>query len=80
MKIFIFEWRDFASGFVRERHVPLKRTYFQVILEKLLRDCPDVKRVYLLARGRKGVPPVDRINELLNNSVCPFVEAHRHDV
>ena len=35
----------------------------------MLRDCPDVKHVYMLARGRKGVPPRNRVDELLDNTV-----------
>lgn len=32
----------------------------KVLVEKLLRSCPDVKRIYLLIRSKKGVDPLIR--------------------
>ena len=52
----------------------------QIIIEKLLRDCPDVKTLYFLARGRKGASAEQRVSELLDSQVgrlclqCWFVE------
>lgn len=37
----------------------------KVILEKLLRSCPDIKQVYLLARGRGQVTARQRIDEVI---------------
>lgn len=36
----------------------------KVLLEKLLRSCPDVKRIYVLCRGKKGFSPNARIEEM----------------
>lgn len=32
----------------------------KVLVEKLLRSCPDVKKIYLLIRSKKGVDPLIR--------------------
>ena len=40
----------------------------KVLIEKLLRSCPDVKKMYVLVRHKKGNTPQQRINEILN---CP---------
>lgn len=36
----------------------------KVLLEKLLRCCPDLKRIYVLCRPKKGMSPVARIEDL----------------
>jgi len=41
----------------------------KVLLEKLLRSCPRVKRVYLLVRSKKNVLPEQRIDELLGTKL-----------
>ena len=41
----------------------------KVLLEKLLRSCPRVKKVYLLVRSKKNVSPTQRIKELLDTEV-----------
>lgn len=43
----------------------------KVLVEKLLRSCPKVKRVYLLMRTSAGKDIVCRRNELINNQVDP---------
>lgn len=40
----------------------------KVLIEKLLRSCPDVKNIYVLVRHKKGNTPQQRIDEILN---CP---------
>lgn len=41
----------------------------KVVIEKLLRSCPHVKKIYLLARSRRGVSPQQRIDDLLDGMV-----------
>lgn len=42
----------------------------KVLIEKLLRSCPDVKKIYVLVRHKKGNTPQQRVNEILNCPVC----------
>jgi fatty acyl-CoA reductase len=51
----------------------------KVLVEKLLRSCPGIDRVYLLLRPSKGKDVTTRLEELINNEVmnllrfrCPF--------
>lgn len=37
----------------------------KVLVEKLLRDCQDVKRLYLLIRAKKGIEPEARREQYL---------------
>jgi len=39
------------------------------ITEKLLRSCPEIDRIYLLMRGKKGHSPQQRLNETLESPV-----------
>lgn len=41
----------------------------QVLVEKLLRSCPDIKNIYLLMRPKRGQEVAARLNELLNSPV-----------
>lgn len=41
----------------------------KVLVEKLLRDCPDVAQLYLLIRKKKGIEPAQRREEYVNNMV-----------
>lgn len=36
----------------------------KVLLEKLLRCCPNVKKIYILCRAKKGFSPAARITEI----------------
>ena len=36
-----------------------------LVLEQLLRTCPDIHKVYVLVRQKRGVPPRQRIRQLL---------------
>lgn len=47
-----------ASGFIGK-----------VLVEKLLRSCPDVKKIYLLMRPKKGQKAEARIIQLTGNPV-----------
>jgi fatty acyl-CoA reductase len=38
----------------------------KVLIEKLLRSCPDIKNIYVLIRHRKGYDITTRVNDMLN--------------
>lgn len=48
----------------------------RVLLEKLLRSCPDVGAVFLLLRAKKGVPPRERLADIVG---VPVRSAKRDD-
>ncbi|XP_061392597.1 fatty acyl-CoA reductase 1-like [Musca vetustissima] len=39
----------------------------KVLVEKLLRSCGDLKKMYLLVRPKKGREPIERIKDMLDN-------------
>lgn len=41
----------------------------KVLLEKLLCACPDIKKVYILVRAKRGVHPQERVAKLLNDPI-----------
>lgn len=41
----------------------------KVLTEKLLRDCPDIKAVYLLMRTKRGIEPEQRRDDYVNHMV-----------
>ena len=41
----------------------------KVLVEKLLRSCPDIGRLYLLMRPLPGKDAAHRLQELINNQV-----------
>lgn len=41
----------------------------KVLVEKLLRDCPEIKTCYLLMRTKRGVEPEQRRDDYLNHMV-----------
>lgn len=46
----------------------------KVLVEKLLRSCPDIKNIYLLMRPKRGQNVEERLCELLNAPVrCSFI-------
>ncbi|XP_037946927.1 putative fatty acyl-CoA reductase CG5065 [Teleopsis dalmanni] len=48
----------------------------KVLVEKLLRSCPDIKNIYLLIRPKRGQEVSARLNELLN---APLFESLRKE-
>ncbi|TGZ53773.1 Fatty acyl-CoA reductase, partial [Temnothorax longispinosus] len=48
----------------------------KILVEKLLRSCPDIKNIYLLMRPKKGHNVQERLQELLNG---PLFEKLRRD-
>jgi fatty acyl-CoA reductase len=38
----------------------------KVLLEKILRSCPDVGNIYVLMRPKKGKTPSDRVKDVVN--------------
>lgn len=41
----------------------------KVLVEKLLRDCPDIKTCFLLMRTKRGIEPYQRREEYINHMV-----------
>lgn len=41
----------------------------KVIVEKLLYSCPDINKIYVLIRTKKGQNPTDRCNQVLQSMV-----------
>ena len=41
----------------------------QAVIEKLLRKCPDVKKIILLIRNKRGVDPEERLDQLIMKPV-----------
>lgn len=50
-------------------------TLQQSLLEQLLKTCPDVGNVYLIVRPKKGVPPQERVKEIVDCPVRLYVRA-----
>lgn len=44
----------------------------KALLEKLLRTCEDVNKIYLLLRPKKGLNISDRLEKLLESAVKPL--------
>ncbi|XP_011645020.1 putative fatty acyl-CoA reductase CG5065 [Pogonomyrmex barbatus] len=68
-----------VKDFYRERSIFITgATGFmgKVLVEKLLRSCPDIKNIYLLMRPKKGQNVQERLQELLN---VPLFEKLRRD-
>jgi len=42
----------------------------KVLLEKLIRTTPHIRRYYILVRPRSGVPPMERIQKEIFQSPC----------
>ncbi len=49
----------------------------KVLVEKLLRSCPGIDRVYLLLRPSKGKDVTSRLQELINNEVWIYTFGFR---
>ncbi len=45
----------------------------KVLVEKLLRDCPDVTQLYLLIRPKRGVEPAQRREDYINHFVSKLL-------
>lgn len=41
----------------------------KVLVEKLLRDCPDIAQIYLLIRPKRGVEPAQRREDYISHLV-----------
>ncbi|EFN79250.1 Fatty acyl-CoA reductase 1 [Harpegnathos saltator] len=49
----------------------------KVLIEKLLRSCPDIAKLYLLMRPKKGNGINDRLKKLLNNALFDKLRTER---
>lgn len=56
-------------GRVFNSHSLFIRINLQVLVEKLLRSCPDIRNIYLLIRPKRGQEVAARLTELLNAPV-----------
>lgn len=45
----------------------------KVLVEKLLRSCPDLRTTYILLRPKKGKEPKDRIKDIIDVPVSKFL-------
>lgn len=45
----------------------------KVLVEKLLRSCSQLNRIFVLLRAKKNIDPIDRLNDLLNSPVFCFL-------
>ena len=45
----------------------------KVLVEKLLRCCPDISCIYLLLRPKEGKNVTDRVRELIDDPVSTFI-------
>ncbi|CAG9831041.1 unnamed protein product [Diabrotica balteata] len=52
----------------------------KALLEKLLRSCPDIQRIYLLMRSKKGRNVNERLEELLKNPVFGRLRDENDDI
>ena len=41
----------------------------KALVEKLLRSCYDIDKIYLLVRGKKGKSPMERLDEITSCQV-----------
>jgi FlaA1/EpsC-like NDP-sugar epimerase len=44
----------------------------KVLVEKLLRSCDGLKKIYLLMRPKRGIKPSERIEKIFESSVRKF--------
>lgn len=50
----------------------------KALLEKLLRSCTQLNRIFVLLRDRKGMSAYDRLKKLKENRVSFLVDAQRN--
>lgn len=46
----------------------------KVLVEKLLRECPDIKACYLLMRTKRGIEPEQRHDDYVNHMVSVTIQ------
>ena len=42
----------------------------KVVLEKILRSCPDVGKIYIMVRPKRNMKPMQRVKDQILNSEC----------
>uniref|UniRef100_A0A1B6EM21 Fatty acyl-CoA reductase n=2 Tax=Cuerna arida TaxID=1464854 RepID=A0A1B6EM21_9HEMI len=68
-----------VAEFYRGRHILVTGgTGFmgKVLVEKLLRSCPELERIYLLMRPKKGQDVSKRLDELVNAPIFDWLKQH----
>lgn len=48
----------------------------KVLIEKLLRSCPSINKIYVLIRFKKGKKPEDRLADMLQLPVSMFIQPY----
>lgn len=48
------------------------------LIEKILRAIPDIGKIYLLMRPKKGIEITARLEDLTKNKVCPIPLTNRY--
>ncbi|XP_052228168.1 fatty acyl-CoA reductase 1-like isoform X2 [Dreissena polymorpha] len=51
----------------------------KILVEKLIRSCPEVKCIYLLIRPKKGKDPQERLDEILDSQLFEKVKTQNPD-
>lgn len=46
----------------------------QLVLEKLLRSCPDISTIYILVRNKKGKDVQSRVDQIFDNAVFDILK------
>lgn len=45
----------------------------KLIVNKLIRSCPQIKHIYLLVRDKKGKSAQERLDDIFNMPVCIYM-------
>ena len=48
----------------------------KVLIEKLLRSCPDIGKIYVLLRPKRGKDILERLGNILDNPVKSLICVH----
>lgn len=51
----------------------------KVLIEKLLRSCYDIKKIYILVRSKKGASPAQRLDEIFSSKLFETVSQYYPD-
>ena len=60
------------KGFYKEKTILVTGTtgfIGKVVLEKILRTTPDVRRIYIMVRGKKAIHPLSRLEDIFASEI-----------
>ncbi|KAJ9600161.1 hypothetical protein L9F63_009571 [Diploptera punctata] len=72
-----------VSGFYKDQNVFItggSGFLGRVLIEKLLRSCPNIGNIYLLLREKKGMNIMDRVTEIVNLPLFRNLEAQKSEI